>query len=305
MILVTGASGLLGASTAAAAGHRYGRAVGVSNRHPITIPNVTDVHVDLRQRGAGADVVCRHRPAWVIHCAAATNVDWCEAHAEESHRLNVEASRELAAAARGVGARFLYVSTDSVFDGKQGEYAEEDAPRPLNVYAATKLGGEVAVSEEAPNSLIVRTSIYGWNAQAKLSLAEWVLDRLKAGKEVPGFTDVVFSPLLAHDLATILLDMIERDLQGVFHVGARDACSKYEFAVRIAECFWLDAGLVRPSSIDVARLVANRPKNTSLNVARITRVLQRPMPSVREGLQRFRSLAENGCAASIKLFCRE
>jgi len=133
---------------------------------------------------------------------------------------------------RGSSARGLvYISTDSVFDGTRGYYSETDEPRPLNVYARSKLAGERAVLAELPDALIVRTVLYGWNRRPKHSLAEWMLFALESGSEVQGFDD-----------AGILADPGKRSGQpvaracgaagtGVCHVAASEACTKFEFAV--------------------------------------------------------------------------
>ena len=129
-----------------------------------------------------------------MHCAAATNVDWCEDNPKQAEAINVQATADLAEIAAALNARFVYISTDSVFDGKRGDYAETDEPAPLNVYARSKLAGEQETLRLNAAAIVVRVSIYGWNAQKKESLAEWVLRRLEEGSDVPGFTDVFFTP---------------------------------------------------------------------------------------------------------------
>src|SRR5206468_3889008 len=107
---------------------------------------------------------------------------------------------------------------DSVFDGRRGKYSETDQPAPLNVYARSKWQAEQKVAERYPAAVIARVNIYGWNAQEKLSLAEWFLRRFAEAEYVPGFTDVIFCPILVNDLASVLLQMLERGLNGLYHV---------------------------------------------------------------------------------------
>ena len=194
----------------------------------------------------------------------------------------------------------VYVSTDSVFDGASGDYSEADDPAPVNTYAATKLAGEEAVLEELEAALVVRTNIYGWNMQDKLSLAEWVLARLDAGETVPGFSDVFFSPMLVDDLADVMLDLMDRRLGGTYHVVGSERCSKYNFALRVAETFGLDRGLVRPTEIASATLTAARPRDVSLNTHKVERALGRPMPDVSAGLMGFKRARDSGLASEIK-----
>jgi dTDP-4-dehydrorhamnose reductase len=300
LILITGASGLLGANLALQWSSQDRPVVALYLRHPIMLPKVESLACDLLDESQTTAVISRLRPQWIIHCAAATNVDWCQNNPEETFRLNVEASRRLAAAAHAVGSRLVHISTDSVFDGTRGRHRESDLPAPLNLYARSKFLGELAVAEQLPSSLIVRTNVYGWNLQKKNSLAEWMLGLLEQGKDVPGFHDVVFSPILVNDLADVLLEMMALRLEGIFHIGASESCSKYEFGRRLAKVFGLNASLVRPCSISESPLPVQRPLNTSMAIGKAERGLGRALPRIMDGLQRFKALRQSGFAARLK-----
>jgi len=243
----------------------------------------------------------RFRPSWIIHCAAMTNVDWCETNPRDAYSMNGQVTRELVRGAKRAGASLLYISTDSVFDGRKGNYTEEDEPSPLNVYGRSKLIGEKAVQEEGESSLIVRTNIYGWNIQNKQSLAEWILATLESGQSVPGFVDVFFTPILVNDLSEILLEMVDRQLTGLYHVAGSQVCSKYEFAVELADLFGLDKSLIKAASLADSFLKANRPPNTSLRTTRISQTLGRPMPDLMSGIRRLKSLREDRKLISLRV----
>jgi dTDP-4-dehydrorhamnose reductase len=299
---VTGASGLLGANLLFGAAGRW-RITAFTHRHTISVPGVECRRLDLT---SGSDVereLGRLRPALIVHLAAATGVDWCEAHPAETERLNVEATGTLARWAARNGGKLVFMSTDSVFDGSRGGYAEDDAPGPVNRYAASKLRAEQAVRALAPDHLIVRGNFYGWSAQAKDSLAEWMLRRLEARQPVPGFVDVVFSPLLASTLAELLCAMIAKDAAGTYHVGSADAVSKHEFALAIARVFELDARLVERAALGSAALRARRPQNTSLRTARLRSELGIEPPRIEDDLARFRRLRDSGYAARLRASC--
>lgn len=289
-LLVTGGSGLLGTAVLRAGRSRYARVVGLHHANPIVVEAVESERVDLLEAGAMEAVVERVRPDHVVHCAAATDVDWCEANAGAAHRLNVDVSRRLAAAVAAVGGRLAYISTDAVFDG-EGVHAESDPTAPRNVYARTKRAGEIAVLGADPSALVVRTNLFGWGPPGRASLAQWVLSRLESGEDVPGFRDVYFNPLLADDLAELVLDLLDREAEGVLHVAARDGASKYEFARRIALAFGYDPARVRSTSVEDLALKAPRPKDMVLATAAAERALDRRMPSLDEGIERFRALA--------------
>jgi len=294
MILVTGASGLLGASLVALLQSRGREVLGLYHHHRVEIGGASLAALDLTDESQTERLFEQFQPATVIHCAAATNLDWCEEHPEEARRVNVTASKRIAEITSRTGVRMLHVSTDAVFDGERGDYAETDQPAPLGVYARTKLEAEHAVIAQNPRAVIARVTLYGWNLQPKLSLAEWILDRLSQGEVVPGFIDTIFCPILANDLAEILLAMVDRDLVGLYHVVGCESISKYEFAGRIALQFGFDSQRVIPARLAEAKLKAPRPLNTSLNTQRICDALGRPMPDVDSGLRRFAELRADG-----------
>jgi dTDP-4-dehydrorhamnose reductase len=300
MILVAGASGLLGATVLTLA-HDCGREVaGTFHEHPIQLPGVNIREVDLCRPEQVREVVRDVRPEWIVHCAAVTDVDWCERHPEPTWEMNVRAAGDVARAAAEIGAGVVYISTDSVFDGMRGGYSEDDAPAPLNVYARSKLTGERAVADNNARAIILRTNLFGWNCRPKLSLAEWVLDRLESGTPFPGFEDVVFAPLLVNDLADIIFDLIDRGGSGLYHAGSAEAMSKYEFARLIARVFDLDADLVRPARLADQPLAAPRPLNTALRADKLSRELNRTMPAMTDMVQRFKTLRTGGYVARLK-----
>jgi len=302
MIVVTGASGLLGASVVTHARDLGREVVGICHRNLLRVPGIRTCAVDLTDRQAVRAFFEPLRPESIIHCAAATGVDWCEDHPEQAEQLNVKAASFLAEVAQELNARLIYISTDSVFDGQRGNYSETDQPAPLSVYAKSKWRGEQEVLRRHSSPLIVRVTIYGWNAQPKQSFAEWVLDEITAGKQVRGFADVYFCPMLANDVADVLLSMLDRGLSGIYHVVSSERISKYDFAKRVAETFNLGMDHVVPMSILDAKLRAPRPVDPSLNTEKIGAALGRLMPDIDSGLRRFRDLHEHGYHNQLKSF---
>jgi dTDP-4-dehydrorhamnose reductase len=289
-LLVTGASGLLGSAIVLAAreGHDV---VAVANSHPLRqADGLASVAADLAAPGAAAELVARHRPDAIIHAAADTDVDGCERDPARATLLNETMARWVAGAARDTDARLIHISTEAVFDGAAGPYAEDDQPNPVNVYGASKLAGEQGVADAYPEATIVRTTIYGWNAQTKRSLAEWFVERLERGEEAPGFEDAWMTPILVDDLADRLLLALEQDVPGVLHVTGRECVSKAEFGRRLARAFGYDPSLVTPARVADAGLAAPRAARPCLRVDRAEEILGR-LPTVDEGIARFRRLA--------------
>jgi len=298
-LLITGATGLLGSNLIRQAVGSY--AVTGWAHSAANIPLACTVECfDLAKTHLTLNRLRELHPNVIVHCAAMTDVEQCERAPAIARAVNVDATRTLAQWSAQHGVNFVFVSTDSVFDGRYGHYCEDDQAAPVNEYARTKLAAEEIVRAYHPGALILRTNFYGWNVKAKPSLAEWMLDKLARHEPLAAFADVRFNPLFVNDLAKIILDMIARQAAGCFHAAARSECSKYEFALLIAEMFGLDAREVQTAQVEDFGFQARRPKSTTLAVDKIAQFLGREMPSVEEGLRSFKTLLDNGYAAALK-----
>lgn len=293
-LLITGASGLLGSNLVLAASDAGHHVFATSLTRPIQLSDVSWRAADLTSPEQSAALMNDVEPDWVIHCAAATDVDQCEADQSWAFTLNRNMARNVAEAAREAGAAHVHISTDAVFDGEPGPHAETDEARPVNVYGSSKLEGEQAVADTHPQAAIVRTNIYGWSPPGRSSLAEWFLEYLRQGNRRPGFTDIRINPLLANQLADLILRVLEAGLSGIYHIASRDSITKYELGVRIAQVFELDADLIQPTESEQAGLRAARPKDLSLQVGKIERDLGVRMPEVGDGLATLRQLEQDG-----------
>lgn len=287
-ILITGGSGLLGSNIAQLAVSRFD-VYATYNTHEVGLKDVHFFQADLTQK-EDVNKIRKIRPDAIIHCAALTNIDFCEENPSVAHAHNVLASSYLAEVAKEIRAHMIYISTDCVFDGENGNYREDDVTNPINVYGKTKLEAEQKVLSIYPSSCVVRTNIFGWNKLNKFSLAEWMIDKLAQGKELPGFKDVTFSPILVNDLAEILFTLYEKKYAGVLHAGAADACSKLEFAYMIADIFGYVRTNIKPVNHCDVGLKAPRGKNLSLNGSKAQTVLSQELPDIRMGLQRMKQL---------------
>lgn len=293
-LLVTGASGLLGAAIVLTAGQLDRPAMGIYHSRPIRFPKGRTRSVDLQDAPAVRALLDEVRPSWVIHCAAMTDVDACETSPDLAHAINAGAGATLAAAAATHGAGITYVSTDAFWRQGDGLYGEDHPTDPPNVYAKSKLAGEEAVAAANPDHQVVRTNIFGWCPYGRTHLVEWIVDRLESGQDVPGFTDVRFNPLLANDLARLIFEMMDAGLRGRFNVAGREPVSKFGFAQLVAEALGFNAARVTPASVTAVHKRAARPHDTTLSVERITRALGREMPSVADGVRRMAALRNEG-----------
>ncbi|MCL4559657.1 MAG: SDR family oxidoreductase [Chloroflexi bacterium] len=298
-LLVTGASGLLGLHLSWAAAGRY-EVTGVTHANSLRDTPFEIISADLAQPDAVDRLLEQTEPEALVNCAALAYPDRCEDDPGRSYRLNAEFPGWLAAAARRAGIYLMHISTDAVFDGYRGGYREEDAPHPRNTYARHKLVGEQAVASAYPDALIARVIFYGWSISGKRSLAEWFHNNLIAGNPMRGFTDAIFCPLAAGDLAGLLLQMLECRLSGIYHVASAESISKYAFGVEIARRFGLDETLISPASVADSGLKAARAADLALCVDKLTQALGAPMPDQNQGLDRFYTEYQNGWKKTIE-----
>ena len=292
-LLITGASGLLGANLVTTAEPTFDVIAVIHTQH-IAFSKAQTARVDLTDANSVHTLFEDYRPDWVIHCAADTAIDDLEANPDRATNLNTEMAREVARTAAATQSRLIFVSTDSVFDGREGPYQESDKPAPLNVYARSKLEGECAVADEHPGALIVRTNLFGWSPGSKQSLAEWFYSNLAAGESCSGFTDIYFSPVYAPELASIFFKMLENTPAGIYHIPGDECLSKYEFGRRVAQTFGFDPELIKTTQSDQIDWKAVRPKRTCLNGSKVIQALDISLPSLGEGLARFQRDHKNG-----------
>ncbi len=292
-LLVTGVSGLLGLNLACQVADCHQVTGVMRGKHVIPTPgraSFETVTADLTLPGEALRVLDQVQPDAVIHCAALTDVDRCEAYPEEAYQANARMPALLAEAAAAFGVQMLHISTDAIFDGQRGDYTESDAPHPINVYARTKLEGERAIGEVNPQVLIARVNFFGWSWQGQRSLAEFFFNKLSAGVPVSGYADLTFCPLLVNDLVDILLQMLECRLSGVYHVVSPEYLSKFAFARMLARQFGFAEELVIAGSYKTGDLRAPRSPLLTLNSDKLAQALGRPLPGQQAGMRRYYDL---------------
>lgn len=296
-ILIAGASGLLGINLALEAAKRY-EVIGVVHHQVLHEPGFRTVKYDLLDPDAIGRVLDDAGADWVINCVALADLDASESQPELAQQLNAELPGRMAAEAAKRGLRFLQVSTDAVFDGVKGNYDEEDAPAPINVYGRTKRLAELAVKAVHPHVLIVRPNFFGWSISGQKSLAEFFYNNLSARKPVAGYIDRVFCPLLVNELAAVMLELLEKDLRGIYHVVSQDHLSKYEFGVAIANRFGLDAGLIKPTSTQDT--FAPRALNLTMHSARLVKALGCRTSTIAEGIDELFRQFQSGYRSQLQ-----
>ena len=275
-ILVTGANGQLGMEM---------RILGAVAPNEYIFTDVEEL--DITDKKAVEDFVCQNNIQIIVNCAAYTNVDRAEEDEATAERINAEAVRNLAEAAKRVDGTLFHISTDYVFGGEGNTPRTEDMPLdPQGAYGRTKLHGEQAIAEVGCKAIIIRTawlySEFGKN---------FLLTMLRLTKEKPAINvvfDQVGTPTYAGDLALTIFSIIEGDMyagnEGVYHFSNEGVCSWYDFAQEIATAMGHKECKISPCHSDEFPSKVKRPAYSVLDKSKIKRTFGVEIPHWRESM---------------------
>jgi dTDP-4-dehydrorhamnose reductase len=289
-VLVTGTNGLLGRKLVQALCQRAGVQVVATSRGEDRAPDRTGYRyaaMDCTVQEEVHELIAAHKPDVIIHTAAMTNVDACELEPTACQLQNVDAVAHVAMAANAAGAHLIHLSTDFIFDGSAGPYAEDDIPAPLSVYGQSKLDAEQIVREAGlARWSIVRTIIvYGFApGLSRSNVVLWAKSALEKGAAISVVDDQWRMPTLAEDLAEACIRIAERRLSGVYHVSGPDGMSILELVHRVAGFFQLDRSSVRAVSSASLGQPAKRPPRTGFLLHKAQRDFAYAPRSFEQGL---------------------
>ncbi len=285
---ITGASGMLGSALVTCLSKSH-EVLATSRSKGIRGKNIKWECFDLTDIALLNTWLNKTKPDVVIHCAAIVNVDMCEENVDLATALHFDTTKVISDYLYHNNGRLIYISTDSVFDGKKRHaYCESDLVNPLNIYARTKLMGEKSVQSK-DNGLVLRTNIIGWTKKGDTSFVEWILKSLIDNTSLNLFHDVYFSPLTVDDLSFIVEEIIENPIFGLYNCTSSDSISKYDFGKKMAEIFQLSDSNISRISIDEMNFRAKRPKNMALDNGKLSNKLKYNIPSVVDSIVRMKN----------------
>ena len=210
------------------------------------------------------ELVARYQPDSIIHTAAMTNVDACEAERTKCYALNVQSVKNLVDVCQKRDIQLIHLSTDFIFDGEDGPYTEEAEPNPLSYYGETKLESELILKNSSCHWAILRTIIvYGIvNDMSRSNIVLWAKGALEKGEPINVVNDQWRMPTLAEDLAACCLLAVKKNASGVFNVSGKDLMSILEIVERVADHYRLNKSLIKAISAESLNQAAKRPKKT-------------------------------------------
>ncbi|MBV6641826.1 MAG: SDR family oxidoreductase [Cyclobacteriaceae bacterium] len=232
------------------------------NRNPDG--NYTYLPCDLTSEDEVKKLIGSAKPDYLIHAAAKTQVDDCEINREMCWTSNVAATQYLVDEMSKIGGHFQYISTDFVFDGERGSYTETDKPGPVNYYGESKLEAEIIVQDSGLSWSIVRTVlVYGVGRDiSRSNIITWIYKSLKNNQPIKVVTDQMRTPTNVNDLALGSLLVLQKGAEGIFHISGGEMMSPYDIAIKIANYFDFDQGLITPVDASTFSQPGKRPMKT-------------------------------------------
>lgn len=282
-ILITGALGQLGHSIHVQLVNKYNillTDLGKSSLKNYSILDITS-ESDIKR------ILQDTNPEIIINLAAYTDVDGCENNPQKAFEVNFEAVELLL---NNYDGYFIQISTDYVFDGKNGPYSESDETSPISEYGKSKLAAEQYIENNYKEWCIVRTNVlFDYQSGTDASFIKWIIESLNNDEQILVVIDQWNNPTWTYHLASILESIIENKARGLFHYGGADYLSRYEFALMIAEVFNLDSSLIKPIKTVELNQVARRPLNGGLKTDKIEQTLNLKSHKLRDSLIEIKS----------------
>ncbi|MFB6209889.1 MAG: NAD(P)-dependent oxidoreductase [Candidatus Nanohaloarchaea archaeon] len=280
-ILVTGANGRLGSAIA-----ERREITGLSRSGADILADVSDESVSQK--------IERAEPDAVVH-AAAMHANECEENPGRAREVNVRGTENVARAVESIDARMVFISSEHVFSGdKEEKYSEDDEKDTNLVYGETKIDAERKVREICSDWTILRSAImYGADESGEASSGNffsWARNDLKQGNRVDIITDQVNTPIYIPKLAEIILESIDRDIDGLFNAGGKSSVSRYEAVKKLKKIHDLDGELNPITRADLGW--EERGENYALDTSRLEKNFENKPLSIEEGFRRWRRRIE-------------
>jgi dTDP-4-dehydrorhamnose reductase len=265
-ILITGANGMLGQRAVQFYSSRENiELLATSVEEKAVFDSVEYIPVDIKDRDIIKKVIYDYCPDFIVHTAAFTNVDLSEKLREDAWKINVKGVEYIAEAARTIDAHIIHISTDYIFDGKNGPYDENAIPDPVGYYGRTKLASENTLRISGTFFTILRTNVlYGIAKNSRPDFVRWVINSLSKNENIRIVKDQINNPTFIDDLVQGINKIIEFRKTGVYNIGGKEFLSRFDFTLRIAEYFNLDKKLILPITTDELKQPARRPLKSGL-----------------------------------------
>ena len=211
--------------------------------------------------------ILKIKPKVVVHAAAITNLEECYLNKKKCLDINYKLTKKIVSIAKTIDAKLVFISTDSLSDGKKAFYKEKHQCKTLNYYSYCKLKSENFIKKNCKNHLIIRTNFFGYAPSNRKSLLDFICNNLSKKKKIYLFKNIFFTPISISNLIKVLSKLITLDKKGIYNVCGNERISKYQFGLKIAKIFNFDKNLIIKSKLIQQKL--KRPLDMSLSNKKI------------------------------------
>lgn len=287
-MLITGGSGFVGTYLTSRAAEKY-QVYSAYYTHTPNNPCVTSIKMDLTNEKIIQSKLNHIQPEIIIHTAAISKPDVCEKYKGMTEKVNIQATEILAGWAKKHEARFIFTSSDMVFDGKQGNYSETDSPNPLSFYGETKALAEQKLMEMESNCAIARVAlVYGIGTSYHSNFFHAMVKHLQHDEKVNLFHDQFRTPIYVGNLAEVLIELAENNHIGIIHLGGKERISRWDFGLKACEILDLPEELLQRTSMYDFPSAASRPRDVSMDIRLANHILNTKLLDCSEGLNRVK-----------------
>lgn len=273
-VLITGAYGLIGSRILELAPKNW-EIITLSNElKKEEFKNASHIDADIRDFEKIEKAFFKYEPDWILHLAAYTDVDGSERKKNLAYGINCLGTKNIAALSKKVGAKIIFLSTDHVFDGKNGNFKEEDKTNPINYYGFTKLKGEEEIIKNSDQFTILRISYpYRVKYEQKLDPLRFIIKSLAAGRSLQLVSDQFITPTFIDDLALIIFSVIKRNIFGLYHSGGGGCITFFDMGKLISKIFGLDEKLITETRLEMflkeSGRIAKQPQKSCLDSSKL------------------------------------
>jgi dTDP-4-dehydrorhamnose reductase len=287
-IFITGGTGLLGKALIESRSDNDEICSTYMGNYPIeNYLGVKYLQLDIRDVEGHIRIFRDFEPETVIHTASIGSPDYAEKHRKETKDINVIGTQRILSICERLGTKFIYISSNGIYDGERAPYEEESKAEPINFYGEVKLEAETITQQAKTKKAIVRPMLmYGWNHHFERSnIATQTISKLQKGEVIHAYNDVYANPLFSYSCAMAIWEIIKKEKYDVFNIAGAERVSIYQLLRKVAEIFDLDGNLIKPVQQGFFNELVKRPRDTSFKTEKMEKELDIKPLSLEEGLR--------------------
>ena len=278
-VIITGGSGLLALNWAFVK-KKDAQITLLLHQRKVSIEGVDSMFINLRSEKTVFEFLSKVQNCIVIHCAAITDVNYCEKNPESAYETNSLIAGNLAKICSKLAIKFVHISSDHLFSGLNPFSSEESPLCPQNVYGASKVDAEKRVLQSNPDSLVIRTNFFCWGPSYRNSFSDFLINSIREKKKISLYTDIFYTPIYARHLVELVHNLVNSNLRGIFNIVGSERLSKYEFGKMIFSIFSGNMELITRTKYQEQSNSIKRPLDMSLSNNKLVSSLNVKMASL-------------------------